>query len=185
MKTIMIVYLVEFAIAFVIVGLAYLFYYRYFANFCLARIEKKVTNYFTNEGYEWKKEDGILNVKRSGANFRIFLKGEKNITPTSLWIQYAVNLDDDLSKMHWAGNTVMVNLLNDRHPSLNVSLNLDEHILWVHYRADIRSQKDFAFHFNGAYQEMQSLMNDYGELLPKLQADFPVQSKQQRPIGFC
>ena len=185
MKTVLISYLIMFAIAFVIVGLSFLFYYRYFAGFRLTLVEKRITKYFGEEGYEWKKEDGILNVKRAGAIFRIFLKGEKNITPTSLWIQYAVNLDDELSKMHWAGNTVMVNLLNDRHPSLNVSLNLDEHVLWVHYRADIRSQNDFAFHFNGAYQEIQSLMNDYNEMLPKLQADFPVQAKQQRPIGFC
>lgn len=185
METVFSAYLIMFAITFVIIGLSFLFYYRYFAYFRIALVEKKVTKYFTEEGYEWKKENGILNVKRSGEIFRIFLKGEKNITPTSLWIQYAVNLDDDLNKMHWAGNTVMVNLLNDRHPSLNVSMNLDEHVLWVHYRADIRSKNEFAFHFNGAYHEIQSLINDCSELLPKLQADFPAQTKQQRPIGFC
>lgn len=40
-----------------------------------SNMEKKVTDYFTHEGFEWKKEDGVLNVKRSGVNFRVFLKG--------------------------------------------------------------------------------------------------------------
>lgn len=149
-------------------------------------MEKTITDYFSHEGFEWKKEDGVLNVKRSGANFRVFLKDEGNLKSTSLWIQYATQLDEDLKKMHWAGQTVMVNVLNDRHPSLNVSMNTEDHVLWVHYRADIRSQKDFAFHFNGAFNEMQSLMSDYSDILPKLQADFPLQEKkQQRPIGFA
>lgn len=148
-------------------------------------MEKKVIDYFTHEGFEWKKEDGVLNVKRSGVNFRVFLKGEDNLKATSLWIQYATQLEEDLNKMHWAGQTVMVNVLNDRHPSLNVSMNTEDHVLWVHYRADIHSQKEFAFHFNGAYSEMQSLMKDYSDILPKLQADFPLQEKKQRPIGFA
>ena len=147
-------------------------------------MEKKVTDYFTHEGFEWKKEEGVLNVKRSGVNFRVFLNGENNLKSTSLWIQYATKLDEDLEKMHWAGQTVMVNVLNDRHPSLNVSMNTEEHVLWVHYRADIRSQKEFAYHFNGAYSEMQSLMKDYSDILPKLQADFPSEKKEHKPIGF-
>ena len=148
-------------------------------------MEQKVIDYFIHEGFEWKKEDGVLNVKRSGVTFRVFLKGEDNLNSTSLWIQYATQLEDDLNKMHWAGQTVMVNVLNDRHPSLNVSMNTEDHVLWVHYRADIRSQKEFAFHFNGAYSEMQSLMKDYSDILPKLQADFPLQEKKQNPIGFA
>lgn len=151
----------------------------YFSN-----MEKKVTDYFTHEGFEWKKEDGVLNVKRSGVNFRVFLKEEEHMKSTSLWIQYATLLEEDLGKIHWAGQTVMVNVLNDRHPSLNVSMNTEDHVLWVHYRADIRSQKEFAYHFNGAYSEMQSLMKDYSDILPKLQADFPSEKKEHKPIGF-
>lgn len=151
----------------------------YFSN-----MEKKVTDYFTHEGFEWKKEDGVLNVKRSGVNFRVFLKEEEHMKSTSLWIQYATLLEEDLGKIHWAGQTVMVNVLNDRHPSLNVSMNTEDHVLWVHYRADIRSQKEFAYHFNGAYIEMQSLMKDYSDILPKLQADFPSEKKEHKPIGF-
>ena len=151
----------------------------YFSN-----MEKKVTDYFTHEGFEWKKEDGVLNVKRSGVNFRVFLKEEEHMKSTSLWIQYATQLEEDLGKIHWAGQTVMVNVLNDRHPSLNVSMNTEDHVLWVHYRADIRSQKEFAYHFNGAYSEMQSLMKDYSDILPKLQADFPSEKKEHKPIGF-
>ena len=49
-------------------------------------MEKKVTDYFTHEGFEWKKEEGVLNVKRSGVNFRVFLNGENNLKSTSLWI---------------------------------------------------------------------------------------------------
>ncbi len=147
-------------------------------------MEKKVTDYFTDEGYEWKKEDGVLNVKRAGANFRIFLRAEEELASTSLWVQYATKLDEDLKNMPWAGQTIMVNVLNDRHPSLNVSMNIEEHVLWVHYRADIHSKKEIAFHFNGAYNEIQSLMKDYSEILPKLQVDFPLQKKQQNTIGF-
>lgn len=147
-------------------------------------MEKKVTDYFSHEGFEWKKEDGVLNVKRSGVNFRVFLKEEEHMKSTSLWIQYATQLEEDLGKIHWAGQTVMVNVLNDRHPSLNVSMNTEDHVLWVHYRADIRSQKEFAYHFNGAYSEMQSLMKDYSDILPKLQADFPSEKKEHKPIGF-
>ncbi len=141
---------------------------------CFFKMEKQITDYFTHEGFEWKKEDGVLNVKRSGVKFRVFLKDENNLKSSSLWIQYAAKLDEDLEKIHWAGQAVMVNVLNDRHPSLNVSMNTEDHILWVHYRADIRSKQEFAFHFNGAYNEMQSLMNDYSNMLPKLQADFPL-----------
>jgi hypothetical protein len=181
-----IVYLVEIAIivTFAIIGAAYLIGKRYIGSARLANIEKKVTEYCAYEGYECKKEDGILNIKRTGVNFRIFLNGKEDLQSTSLWVQYATSLDEDLSKMHWAGQTVMVNVLNDRHPSLNVSMNTEDHVLWVHYRADIRSQKEFAFHFNGAYNEMQSLMHDYSEILPKLQADFPAEKKQPNPIGF-
>lgn len=64
-------------------------------------------------------------------------------------------------------------------------MNTEDHVLWVHYTADIRSQKDFAFHFNDAFSEMQSLMSDYSDILPKLQADFPLQEKPHRPIGFA
>ena len=174
--------IVELILFVVIVACA--FYFGNRARWRLNNIEKRVTEYFTNEGYEWKKEDGVLNVKRTGVNFRIFLRGEDNMSSTSLWVQYATQLDEDMSKIHWAGQTVMINVLNDRHPSLNVSMNTEDHVLWVHYRADIRSQKEFAFHFNGAYSEMQSLMKDYSEILPKLQADFPVQTKAQKPIGF-
>lgn len=184
MESNIIIYLIEFAVAAVVVGVAYFIGNRYFTSVRLANLEKKVTDFFTKEGYEWKKEDGILNVKRRGTNFRIFLRGEEGLTSTSLWVQYATALNEDLSKLHWAGQTVMVNVLNDKHPSLNVTLNLDDHVLWAHYRADIRSQKEFAFHFNGAFSEMQSLMNDYSELLPQLQADFPLQPKQQTTIGF-
>ena len=152
----------------------------YFSN-----MEKKVTDYFSQEGFEWKKEDGVLNVKRSGVNFRVILQGEKDMKSTFLWIQYATQLEEDLSKIHWAGQTVIVNVLNDRHPALNVSMNTEDHMLWVHYRADIHSQKEFAFHFDGAYSEMQSLMKDYSELLPKVQSDFTMQQKEQRPIGFA
>lgn len=184
METNIIIYIVEFVAAFAVVGAAYYFENRYFLGIRLANMEKKVTDYCAHEGYECKKEDGILNIKRTGVNFRIFLNGKEDMQSTSLWIQYATSLDKDLNQIHWAGQTVMVNVLNDRHPSLNVSMNTEDHVLWVHYRADIRSQKEFAFHFNGAYSEMQSLMQDYSELLPKLQADFPLEKKQQTPIGF-
>ena len=180
--------IIEFAIAFLtvlILGVVYILGRPYLDRIRLISMEKRVTYYFTHEGYEWKKEDGVLNVKRAGVNFRIFLGGKENTASTSLWVQYATKLDDDVNNMHWAGQTVMVNVLNDRHPSLNVSMNIEDHVLWVHYRADIRSQKEFAYHFNGAYNEMQSLMNDYGEMLPKLQADFPLQEKQQKTIGFA
>lgn len=149
-------------------------------------MEKTITDYFSYEGFEWKKEDGVLNVRRSGANFRVFLREENNLKSTSLWVQYATKLDEDMEKIHWVGQTVMVNVLNDRHPSLNVSMDTEDHVLWAHYRADIRSKKDFAFHFDGAYNEMQSLMSDYRDILPKLQADFPLQEKKQhKPIGFA
>ncbi|MBQ7531184.1 MAG: hypothetical protein IJT12_05710 [Paludibacteraceae bacterium] len=167
-----------------LLGVVYVLGRPYLERIRFCSIEKEVTKYFTNEGYEWKKEEGVLNVKRAGNNFKIFLRGEEGVNCTSMWIQYATKFDEDLDVMHWAGQMVMVNVLNDRHPSLNVSMNIEEHILWVHFRADIRSQKEFIFHFNGAYGEMQSLMSDYSELLPKLQADFPTKNKGKSPIGF-
>ncbi len=63
------IYIVEFAVAFMFVGLAYYIGNRYFIGFRLSNMEKKVTDYFTNEGYEWKKEDGVLNVKTTGYQF--------------------------------------------------------------------------------------------------------------------
>ena len=185
METNILIYIVAFVVAFMFVGLAYYIGNRYFIGFRLSNMEKKVTDYFTNEGYEWKKEDGVLNVKRQGINFRIFLRGEEGTRSTMLWVQYATQLEEDLSDVHWAGHTVLVNVLSDKHPSLNVSMNLDDHVLWVHYRADICSQNDFAFHFNGAFNDMRSLMNDYSEILPKLQVDFPLEKKKHNPIGFA
>lgn len=148
-------------------------------------MEKKVTDYFSYAGFEWKKEEGVLMVKRSGIIFHIFLRKEERLPSTSLWIQYVTQLDDDQSKMHWAGQTVLVNTLNHQHPSLNVSMDTEDNVLWVHYRADIRSQNEFAFHFNNAYSEMQSLVNDYREMLPKLQADFPAGKNKNNKIGFA
>ena len=181
-----IVYLVEIAIfvTCAIIGAVYLIWKRYAAGARLAKMEKKVTEYCAEEGYECKKEDGILNVKCRGVYFRIFLNGKEDLQSTSLWVQYATHLDEDLSTLYWTGQTVLVNVLNHKHPSLNVSLDLNDHILWAHYRADIRSQEEFAFHFNGAYNEMKSLMSDCSELLPQLRADFPPQPKQQTTIGF-
>ena len=93
------IYIVEFAVAFMFVGLAYYIANRYFIGFRLSNMEKKVTDYFTNEGYEWKKEDGVLNVKRQGINFRIFLRGEESTHSTMLWVQYATQLEEDLRNM--------------------------------------------------------------------------------------
>lgn len=141
------------------------------------------SKYFTYEGYEWKKEAGILNVKRGGVNFRIFFKGDDNVTSTSLWVQYGTKLDEDLNHMHWAGQITMVNVRSDVHSSLVICIDTENHGLWVHYRADIHSLKEFVCQSNGAYSEMKSLMNNYGELLPKLPSDFPIQDKKKNP-GF-
>ena len=88
--------------------------------------------------------------------------------------------------MHWGGRVVLVNILSDRHPSLNVSIpNVDECALWAHYRADIRNTKEFAHHFRHATDEMQALAKDYKEFMPRLLADFPLESKNEKtPIGF-
>ena len=64
METNILIYIVAFAVAFMFIGVAYYIGNRYFIGFRLSNMEKKVTDYFTNEGYEWKKEDGVLNVKR-------------------------------------------------------------------------------------------------------------------------
>ena len=69
METNIMIYIVEFAVAFMFVGVAYYIGNRYFIGFRLSNMEKKVTDYFTNEGYEWKKEDGVLNVKTTGYQF--------------------------------------------------------------------------------------------------------------------
>ena len=64
-----------------------------------------------------------------------------------LWVQYATQLEKDLSVVHWAGHTVMVNVLSDKHPSLNVSMNLDDHfptflIKFLHDQLDQLDQID-------------------------------------------
>ena len=178
-----IIFLIVFAVVLVVIG--FVLGNRYFVGIRLANMEKKLTEYFNYEGYEWKKEDGVLNVKRAGVNFRVFLNGEEKIKSTSVWIQYGTQLEEDLAKMNWVGQTLMVNVLNDRHPALNVSMNTEDHVLWVHYRADIRSKEEFAYHFNGAFNEMKSLMNDYSDMLPKLQQDFPAEDKTKKHIGFA
>ena len=148
-------------------------------------IEKGIKDYCSEEGYEYSKQDGIIHIKRRGFKFRIFLHVEPEINCTSVWFQFPLLCEDEFNNLHWISQPVLVNFLNHLHPSLNVSMDIDDHTLWVHYPADIRSKKEFAYHFDYAVNEIQSLMNDYNGILPKLQEDFRMQQRTIQPIGFA
>lgn len=147
------------------------------------RLEKKITDHLSYEGFTWEKKEGSLIVRRNGVDYRVILADEP-IAPILLWVQLGTELEG-LHDMHWIGRVVLVNVLSDRHPGLNVSVNVDDCALWVHYRADIRNTKEFAHHFRQATDDMQSLAKDYKEVMPRLLADFPIESKNDKtPIGF-
>lgn len=148
-------------------------------------VEITIKDYCSEEGYEYSKQDGIIHIKRRGFKFRIFLFAAPEISSTTVWIQFPMQCENEFNNLHWASQPVLVNWLSDRHPSFNVSMNIDDHTLWVQYRADIRSKKEFAYHFDYAVNEIQSLMNDYNGILPKLQEDFRMQQQTIQPIGFA
>lgn len=149
-------------------------------------VEDTIKDYCSEEGYEYSKQDGIIRVKRRGFKFRIFLRVEPEVNITTVWIQFPMQCEDEFNNILWLSQPVLVNWLSDRHSSFNISMNIDDHTLWVHYRADIRSKKEFAYHFDYAVNETQSLLNDYRYLLPHLQEDFPLHEKtQQKSIGFA
>lgn len=183
MDTDIIIFVVELILSLAMIMVGCILYFRNPANSRLRKMEKKVTGYLTHEGYHWEKLEGVLTVRRSGMHFRIFLDDPKEVRSTLLMIQYATT-DENLSNMHWVGQNTMVNTLANKHPVLNAGVTTENNMLWVHYRADIRSRKEFAFHFNVAYNEIRLFLNDCCELLPKLQSDFPAQAKVQKPIGF-
>lgn len=148
-------------------------------------VEDTIKDYCSEEGYEYSKQDGIILVKRRGIVYRIFLHVQPEINSTTVWFQCATQYGEEFNNLHWASQPVMVNYLSHQHPSLNVSMDMDDHVLWVHYRADIHSKKEFAYHFYFAADEIQSLLNDGRGLLPHLQEDFPLLEENKQPIGFA
>ena len=152
----------------------------------LPSIENEIKDYCSEEGYEYSKQDGIIHIKRRGLTFRIFLRVEPEVNITTVWIQLPMQCEDDFNNILWLSQPVLVNWLSDRHSSFNISMNVDDHTLWVLYRADIRSKKEFSYHFDYAVDEIQALLNDYRDLIPHLQKDFPLHEKsQQKSIGFA
>ena len=151
----------------------------------LPSMEKEIKEYCDEEGYEYSKQDGTIHIKRRGNIYRIFLHVEPKVNSTSVWFQYLSPSGEVFNNMHWVSQPVLVNYLSHQHPSLNVSIDMDDHILWVHYRADIRSKKEFAYHFNFAVDEIQALLNDCKDILPRLQEDFPLPEENKQSIGFA
>ena len=149
------------------------------------RMEKKIMEVCKEEGLECTKDDGELNIKRRGVNYRILLYQAEGTKSVRICFQYQLILSE-LEHVHWAGQLIIENMLCNKHPLMGFFIDSDNHVLYAHYWADIRNADDFKVHFALICDRVRELQNDITELLPRICQDFQVSDTniEKTTIGF-
>ena len=147
-----------------------------------AALEEDIRRTLNEQGFLNEKQDGVLYVKKNDNSFRVYLWDTPNKHIKRLYFVYDFG-DDNLQKVSNEGWAVGVNKINYDNPHTTFISHGDH--FSCRYETAINNSKDFLTEFNTAYQAIGQAIEDYNNLYPALERDYPNTSTENKnSIGF-
>jgi hypothetical protein len=146
------------------------------------KLESNICERLNEYGYKHEKQDGVLYVKRNDSSFRVYLWDTPNRNIKRLYFIYDFG-DNNISKVSKEGWAVGVNKINYDNPHITF-ISLGDGFS-CRYETAINNSKDFLEEFNTAYQAIGNAIEDYREIYPYLERDYPNTAPENKSsIGF-
>lgn len=144
-------------------------------------IESDICKRLDKAGYRYEKKEGTLYVFKNNNRFEIQLFESFNKRIKHLFVLYKFK-DDNLVKVTTEGWCRAANCINIRNTEI-IFVALEDHFCCC-YQAAIGNARDFLKEFDLAYQTISEAMEDYGNLFPYLERDYPNQTGNKNSIGY-
>ena len=146
----------------------------------VADLEKRIMLKMKEEGYECKKEEGVLTYTLNGRRYNsYFWKVDKDVFRTMI-VDYA-NIDDLWDKISLEGKAVLANYVNGEcYHSL---FHAKENCCLCSYTTFVRNPTDFINEARTGYDMICKAFNTAVEILPQIHHDYPANGQEGR-IGF-
>lgn len=144
-------------------------------------LERRMCKRLGKEGYRYEKKEGTLYVFKNNNRFEIQLSESFNKRIKHLFVLYKFK-DDNLVKVTTEGWCRAANCINIRNTEI-IFVALEDHFCCC-YQAAIGNARDFLKEFDLAYQTISEAMEDYGNLFPYLERDYPNQTGNKNSIGY-
>lgn len=152
------------------------------SNRSIRRLESNICDRLDEQGYLHNKQEGVLYVKKNDNTFRVYLWDTPNRRIKRLYFIYDFG-DDNISKVSREGWAIGVNKINYDNPHTTF-ISLGDGFT-CRYETAINNSNDFLVEFNTAYQAIGNAIEDYKELYPYLERDYPNTAQENKSsIGF-
>ena len=145
------------------------------------RIEHRVRKRLHRKGYQTEMTEGDLFVTKNENQYRVHLVESFNKRIKTLFIIYEFG-DDRFNKISMDGWCRASNSINNHHPGITF-VTLDDHF-FCYYLSAIANSKDFMKEFFRACYFFEKVLDDYSQLTPYLERDYPNKEESQTSIGF-
>ncbi len=132
-------------------------------------------------GFQYEKKEGDLFVVKNESRFQVQLANTFNRKIKHLYVYYKFT-DEDACKVNMDGWGRASNIINVRNTE-TIFVRLEDHFCCC-YQTAIGNSKDFMKEFNYAYDVIVDAMDDYKQLFPLLERDYPNHVENQTSIGF-
>lgn len=130
----------------------------------LADIQKRITEYLSQQNYNWRLESESLMVNVNGDTYIISLLPKKTDYVT-LHITYPIEPHAGAFLQSEKCQQLYVDVLASRYPHISATLNPNENVLLLEYTADICTVEEFECHFNEAISEIGFVLEFYMQRL--------------------
>lgn len=145
------------------------------------RIEQRIRKRLRRKGYQSEMTEGVLYVTKNENHYRVHLNESRNWRIKNLFILYEFG-DDSFNKVSMDGWCRASNSINNHNPATTF-VTLDDHFCCC-YQGAIANSKDFMREFDRACYFIEKAMDDYSQLTPYLERDYPNKEESQTSIGF-
>ena len=144
-------------------------------------LEEDICKRLKKAGFQFEKKEGNLFVVKNENRFQVQLADTYNRRIKHLYVYYKFT-DDNSNKINVDGWSRASNIINVRNTE-TIFVRLEDHFCCC-YQTAIGNSKDFMKEFNYAYDVIVDAMDDYKQLFPLLERDYPNHVENQTSIGF-
>ena len=144
-------------------------------------LEDDICKRLKKAGFQYEKKEGDLFVVKNESRFQVQLANTFNRKIKHLYVYYKFT-DENSNKVNMDGWGRASNIINVRNIE-TIFVTLEDHFCCC-YQTAIGNSKDFMKEFNYAYDVIVDAMEDYKQLFPLLERDYPNNMVNQTSIGF-
>lgn len=144
-------------------------------------LERRICKCLDRQGYQHMKKEGDLYITNNNCHYRIQLSEGYNRRIKHLYVLYKFG-DDNFNKVTMEGWSRASNVINVRNTEI-IFVTLEDHFCCC-YQSAIGNSKDFMREFGRANDSIGKVVEDYCELYPYLERDYPNHTGTATSIGF-